>query len=83
MNDIQTQAHCVWAYDRCDIIRIYHDRPPLFPPFTFLFLIIRWFYRYYGYLSAKDKTREMLFPRFSKISFVFFYVFINFFCNQK
>ncbi|CAF1081158.1 unnamed protein product [Adineta ricciae] len=36
INDVQTQARYVWAYDRCDIIRTYHARPALFPPFTFL-----------------------------------------------
>ncbi|CAF1306706.1 unnamed protein product [Adineta steineri] len=43
INDIQTQAHYVWAYDRCEIIRIYHARPALFPPFTFLISIVRLF----------------------------------------
>ncbi|CAF4042150.1 unnamed protein product, partial [Adineta steineri] len=43
INDIQTQAHYVWAYDRCEIIRIYHARPALFPPITFLISIVRLF----------------------------------------
>ncbi|CAF3741642.1 unnamed protein product [Adineta steineri] len=48
INDIQTQARYVWAYDRCDIIRTYHARPALFPPFTFLISIMqccRWCWR--------------------------------------
>ncbi|CAF1580497.1 unnamed protein product, partial [Adineta steineri] len=43
INDIQTQARYVWAYDRCDIIRTYHARPALFPPFTFLISIMQCF----------------------------------------
>ncbi|CAF4200861.1 unnamed protein product, partial [Adineta steineri] len=43
INDIQTQARYVWAYDRCDIIRTYYARPALFPPFTFLISIMQCF----------------------------------------
>ncbi|CAF1203398.1 unnamed protein product [Adineta steineri] len=43
INDIQTQARYIWAYDRCDIIRTYHARPALFPPFTFLISIMQCF----------------------------------------
>ncbi|CAF4060359.1 unnamed protein product [Adineta steineri] len=48
INDIQTHARYVWAYDRCDIIRTYYARPALFPPFTFLISIMqycRWCWR--------------------------------------
>ena len=41
INDIQTQAQYVWAYDRCEIVRTYHARPALFPPFTFLISMVR------------------------------------------
>ena len=45
INDVQTQARYVWAYDRCDIIRTYHARPALFPPFTFFISALHFGYR--------------------------------------
>ncbi|CAF1106690.1 unnamed protein product [Rotaria sordida] len=63
ITDIQTQARYIWAYDCCDIIRNYHARPALFPPFTFLISIVQWcqwclrmFYR--NCSSRKKSHRE-------------------------
>ncbi|UJR20243.1 hypothetical protein I4U23_023374 [Adineta vaga] len=41
INDVQTQARYVWAYDRYEIIRTYYSRPALFPPFTFLISMVQ------------------------------------------
>ncbi|CAF4039243.1 unnamed protein product [Adineta steineri] len=57
INDIETQAQYIWAYDRCTLIRDYYTRPALFPPFTFLISMAQfcqWCWR-----KCKRDPREM------------------------
>ncbi|CAF1030938.1 unnamed protein product [Adineta steineri] len=66
INDIQTQARYVWAYDRCDIIRTYYTRPALFPPFTFLISIMQCFQWCWRKLYRNRNGKEEQSQCFSK-----------------
>ncbi|CAF1146199.1 unnamed protein product [Adineta steineri] len=59
INDIQTQARYVWAYDCCDIIRTYYARSALFPRFTFLISIMQCFQWCWRKLHRNRNGKQM------------------------
>ncbi|CAF0997725.1 unnamed protein product [Adineta steineri] len=63
INDVQTHANHVWAYDRCALIRDYYNRPALFPPLTFLVSI----YQFCDWWWPRCRTQEQKLSCFKMI----------------
>ncbi|CAF4696079.1 unnamed protein product [Rotaria socialis] len=69
INDVQTQAYHIWAYDRCAFIRDFYFQPPLFPPFRFLIWMVE-FLRWWWHKCKNDDKNTKCFKMIPEIPYL-------------
>ena len=62
---VQTQTDLVWRYERYSLIRLYFNRPPLFPPFIIITHLIKFTKLIFRHLfKHRIKTQSRIFSKF-------------------
>ena len=62
---VQDQKAKIWSYERYSLVREYYFRPPLCPPFTFIFLLID-VIKHIWFCCCSKRTRSYEYKTFSK-----------------